>query len=237
MLDAVTATQLAMDFDQLKLQTISHNIANTSTPGYKKQIVDQLEFDQFLTGNVQSAQQQLLSSQKNTQGSFNQTHNDKDLAISGDGYFQVQNEQGVYYTRRGDFKINQRGELTTATGETLIGDGGVIQIDDHSFSVDTSGSVSIDKRKVAQIPIVRFQEANSLRYVGNGLYQTDESPIPINGKTRLLQGFLEQANVKSVDEMMDMMAMSRHFEASQRIMRTADNLLSTAINQLGEGNV
>lgn len=237
MLDAVTATQLAMDFDQLKLQAISHNIANTSTPGYKRQLVDQIEFDQFLTGNVQSAQQQLINAQQNTQGSFNQTHNEKDLAISGDGYFQVQNEQGVYYTRRGDFQINQRGELTTATGETLISNGGAIQIDDHSFNVDTSGSLSIDKRKVAQISLVRFEETNALRYVGNGLYQTDESPIPTDGKTRLLQGFVEQANVKSVDEMMDMMAMSRHFEASQRIMRAADSLLSTAINQLGEGNV
>ncbi|CEG57436.1 flagellar hook-basal body protein [Legionella fallonii] len=237
MFDAVTATQLAMEVDQLKLQTISQNVANMNTLGFKKQLVELNGFDEYLQPQTSNVDQQLQRSQIRTQGTFNQTHNMSDIALSGEGYFQVQSEQGIFYTRRGDFQINSYGELTTATGETLLGKGGTIKIDDATFTVDTQGRLFIDHRQIDQLNIVKFNNPNQLHYVGNGLYQSDESPIPTDHNTRILQGFVEQSNVKSIDEMMDMIKTSRHFEASQRVMRTADNLLATAINQLGEGNV
>ena len=85
--------------------------------------------------------------------------------------------------------------------------------------------------------MVQFEHTNDLRYVGNGLYQSEQPANPVTANTRIMQGFIEQSNVKSVDEMMDMVKLSRHFEASHRVMRLSDNLLSNAINQLGEGNV
>lgn len=237
MFDAITATQLAMEVDQLKLQSISQNVANMNTPGFKKQLVENNGFDDQLQTQMNSVVQQLQRSQIKTQGTFNQTHNPDDLALAGEGYFQVQSEQGIFYTRRGDFQVNHQGELATATGETLLGASGVVKIDDNDFTIDEQGALFIDHHKMDQLNIVQFNEPNQLRYVGNGLYQTDESPNPGNSNTRVLQGFIEQSNVKSIDEMMDMVKTSRHFEASQRVMRTADNLLATAINQLGEGNV
>lgn len=237
MIDALTATQLAMDYDQLKLQSISQNISNINTPGFKRGVVENAGFDEHLLPNVNSMVQQLDQSQIRTQGTFTQTHNPNDIAISGNGYFQVQSEQGVFYTRRGDFQVNSNGELTTATGETVLGKGGVIKIDDHAFTIDAQGALLIDHHKVDQLNIVTFNQSNDLRYVGNSLYQSEASPIPVGSDTRVLQGFIEQSNVKSIDEMMDMVKTSRHFEANQRVMRTADSLLATAINQLGEGNV
>lgn len=226
MFDAITATQLAMEFDQLKLQSISHNVANMNIPGFKKQLVEHNGFDE-----------QLQHLQIKTQGTLNQTHSPTDIALTGEGYFQVQNDQGIFYTRRGDFQINNQGELTTATGETLLGKSGVIKVEDTQFTIDSQGALLIEHHKVDQLNIVQFKQSQLLRYAGNGLYQTDESPDPCEGTTRVLQGFIEQSNVKSIDEMMDMVKISRHFEASQRVMRTSDNLLATAINQLGEGNV
>ncbi|WP_058535505.1 flagellar hook-basal body protein [Legionella saoudiensis] len=237
MFDAITATQLAMDVDQLKLQSISQNISNMNTPAFKRQLAETGAFTNYLQVNMNQAAQQIEQGQIKTQGLLSQTHNPKDLAISGDGYFQVQGEQGIFYTRRGDFQVNAQGELTTATGETVLGKGGVIKIDDHAFTIDTQGRLFIDHHQVDQLNLVQFNKPDLLRYAGNGLYQSDESPIPAGANTRLLQGFVEQSNVKSMDEMMDMVKTSRHFEASQRVMRTADSLLATAINQLGEGNV
>ena len=237
MFDAITATQLAMEVDQLKLQSISQNVANMNTPGFKKQLVEQNGFAEHLHVEMNNVVQELQRSQIKTQGTFNQTHNPNDMALAGDGYFQVQSEQGVFYTRRGDFQVNSQGELATATGESLLGKGGVVKIDDNSFTIDAQGALFIDHHKMDQLNVVQFNQPDQLRYVGNGLYQTDESPIPADSNTRVLQGFIEQSNVKSIDEMMDMVKTSRHFEASQRVMRTADNLLATAINQLGEGNV
>ncbi|MFI4962441.1 MAG: flagellar hook-basal body protein [Legionellales bacterium] len=237
MLDAITATQLAMDFDQLHIQTLSHNVTNMNTPGFKRQLIDGIAFDEHLRPQTNSLLNQLHQSELTTQGTLSQTHTSTDLAISGGGYFQVQGEQGIYYTRRGDFQINSQGELATATGETLLGTNGVVKVENASFNIDTQGALSIDNRKVDQLNLVRFNQPEQLNYLGNGLYSTQESPIPIDGSTRVLQGFIEQSNVKSIDEMMDMITISRHFEANQKVMRTADNLLSTAINQLGEGNV
>jgi flagellar basal-body rod protein FlgF len=237
MFDAITATQLAMEIDQLKLQSISQNVANMTTPGFKKQAVEQSGFDEQLHVQMNNVVQQLQRFQTLTQGTFSQTHNQNDIALAGKGYFQVQSEQGIFYTRRGDFQVNNKGELATATGESLLGKGGVIKIDENVFTLDAQGTLFIDHHQLDQLNIVQFNQPNQLQYVGNGLYQTDESPIPTDSNTRVLQGYIEQSNVKSIDEMMDMVKISRHFEASQRVMRTADNLLATAINQLGEGNV
>lgn len=237
MFDAIKATQLAMDFDQLKLQSISQNISNMNTPGFKKQLVETSEFDSQLQASMAQVIQQLDHAQIKTQGLVNQTQNPKDFAISGMGYFQVQGERGTFYTRRGDFQVNNQGELITATGETVLGKGGVIKVDDHSFTVDSQGALFINHQQVDQLNIVQFNQPSLLRYTGNGLYQSDESPHSAGANTQILQGFIEQSNVKSIDEMLDMVKTSRHFEANQKVMRIADNLLATTINQLGEGNV
>lgn len=237
MLDAISASQLAMDMDQLKFQSISQNIANMNTPGFKKQAVEQMGFDEHLQPEMSALISQTQPMQIKTQGSFSQTQNPKDLAISGDGYFQVQSDKGIFYTRRGDFTVNAQGELATATGEILLGQSGALRVHDNAFTVNAQGTLIISGQTLDKLNLVQFNQPQALRYLGNGLYQSDETPTPCNGQTRILQGFIEQSNVKSIDEMMDMVKTSRHFEANQRIMRTADNLLATAINQLGEGNV
>lgn len=237
MLDAISASQLAMELDQLKLQSITQNVANTNTPGFKRQTVEHVAFADYLSPSITSTAEHIQREQFNTQGTLTQTERPTDLALSGDAYFQVQNEQGVYYTRRGDCQINAKGELTTAHGDLLLGKSGAIQVDDNTFTIDRQGTIFIDHHKVDQLNIVHFNQTQSLRYVGNGLYQSYDATTPADGTARVLQGFIEQANVKSIDEMMDMTRISRHFESSQHVLRAANNLLASAINQLGEGNV
>lgn len=236
MLDALSASQGALHIDELKLQLISHNVANMSTPGFKKQLLDHIPFENYLTSNLQNIMAHTMQSTIDTQGTLDQTHKSTDLALSGGGYFQVQNDKGLFYTRRGDFTINQHGELTTRTGETVLGKRGVIKVDDQEFTIDKQGQVFIDQHKIDELNIVQFTQPLATNYLGNGLYETNELPKPAEHTVRVLQGFIEQSNVTSLDEMMDMIKFSRHFEANQRIMRTANELITTAINQLGESH-
>lgn len=237
MLDAITATQVAMLQDQLRLQSISQNVSNMQTPGYKRQLIESTGFDQQFHAQMETVNQQMQFATQNVQGTFVQSQRPTELALAGDGYFQVQTDEGVLYTRRGDFHVNEHGELATATGALLLGKSGSLRVEDNAFTIDSSGGVYVDNHKIDQVNMVTFDHPEQLNYLGQGLYESVETPQPVDGSTRLLQGHLEQSNVKSIDEMMNMVKASRHFEASQRVMRTADNLLSTAINQLGEGNV
>ena len=230
MLDAITATQVAMLQDQLRLQSISQNTSNMQTPGYKRQLIDSMGFDEQI-----HAQMNLVT--ENRQGTLVQSGLPNELALSGDGYFEVQTDNGIFYTRRGDFHVNENGELVTVTGAKLLGKGGILRVNDNPYHIDVHGGLFIDNRLVDQINIVQFSKPETLHYQGQGLYHSVEVPRQATNTTHVRQGYLEQSNVTSIDEMMEMVKTSRHFEASQRIMRTADDLLSFAIQQLGEGNV
>lgn len=237
MIDAIDLSQFAMNVDQLKLQTLSHNTANINTPGYKKEHLELNAFSELLGADITHALEHVDKELINTQGALNQTNKTTDIALSGAGYFQVQGEYGTFFTRRGDFHLNAQGELVTATGERVQGLSGTIQLDGDSFSIDRQGVISINQQKIDQLFIAHFEHPEHLIEIGNGLYQTEEAPENAAGHTKILQGFLEQANTKSVDEILEMVSTSRHFEACQRILRTADTMLAGAINQLGEGNV
>lgn len=237
LIDAIQATQIAMIQDQLRLQTINQNISNMQTPGYKRQILETPSFGEQLIAETLTVSQQIETAPITTQGTMVQSQNNHDLAIAGDGFFTVQTEEGIFYTRRGDFHVNEKGELCSATGALILGKSGVIRVDDYPFRIDQQGIVYIDNHKIDQLNLVQFNQTQSLLYRGQGLYETSELPKPVDSNTQILQGFIEQSNVKSVDEMLDLVKITRHFEASQRIMHAADHLLSTAINQLGEGNV
>lgn len=237
MLDAITATQVAMIQDQLRLQSISQNISNMQTPGYKRQTLDNVGFDEQLQANSETVSQSMQISAQTMQGTLVQSRLPHELALAGDGFFEVQTEAGIFYTRRGDFHINESGELATPTGARVLGKSGVVRLDDNAFTINKIGEIFVDNRRVDQLNVLQFSHAQELSYLGEGLYESEDSPLPNAGSTQILQGYLEQSNVKSLDEMMEMVKTSRHYEATQRVMRTADGLLSTAINQLGEGNV
>ena len=237
MLDAITATQVAMLHDQLRLQSISQNISNMQTPGYKRQLIENQGFDEQFHAQMSNVSQQMQLSTQLQQGAFVQSKHPHELSLAGDGFFEVQTDEGTFYTRRGDFHVNEQGELATATGAKLLGKGGALRVDDNAFTIDANGGLFIDNHKIDQVNVVQFAHPQQLSYHGQGLYESHEAPLPTNSTTHVMQGYLEQSNVKSIDEMMAMVTTARHFEASQRVMRTADSLLSTAINQLGEGNV
>jgi flagellar basal body rod protein FlgG len=226
MLELISTIQTGMLQDQARLLSISQNVSNMHTPGYKRQILESSSFDKAL--------QSLENSQ---QGTLVQTKNQYDLALTDTGFFEVQSEKNLLYTRRGDFHINAQAMLSTATGELVQGRGGNIQINNPDFTVDSDGNIYSANILVDKLNVVQFKTPETLEYLGQGLYSSTEISDFNLSDTKVIQGSLEQANVKSIDEMINLLKTSRHFEAMQKIMKTANHLITTAINQLGEGNV
>jgi len=227
---AISTMQQAMNQDQLHLRSITHNIANMETPAYKRQLSNTQPFEQLL-------QTATPIHHVFTQGTLKETGNPAHLAIKDDSFFQVKTEAGFLYTRRGDFTVNDQGKLVTSSGALLMGKQGDIQVDSADFVINTAGEIFLHDQKIDQIQLVQFSKLQSLQYVGDGLFKTEEKPALATGIQPLLQGSLETANVKSLEEMAHLTQIARHFETTQRVLKIADNLRASAISQLGATHV
>ncbi|MCK9222372.1 MAG: flagellar basal-body rod protein FlgG [Limnochordia bacterium] len=248
-----------MTAQELSIATISNNLANVNTSGFKKSRVD---FQDLLyqtvrysgTPVVQGAQiptgiqvghgVRPVSTQKIfTQGDYQQTDNPLDLVIEGEGFFQVTMPDGsTAYTRDGALKLDSEGRLVTSDGFVLEPE---IVIPDNALdiSVSTDGTVSVltsdseAAQEVGRITLVRFINPAGLRNIGrNLLKQTSASGEAIFGTPGLegfgtvAQGYLEMSNVKVVEEMVSMITAQRAYEVNSKAIQASDEMLQTANN-------
>ncbi len=246
---------------QTNIDVISHNMANINTPGFKKSVAHfSTLFSQVLRapgaklsdGNISPTGVQVglgveLSSTAKSfgMGSLANTSNDLDLAVEGDGFFQVQMPDGsIAYTRSGNFQINgQNGNITTAQGYPLypaisLGN----DVKDVSISPDglvqvTRASESASQDQVGTIRLARFVNPAGLLDASDNLYkQTIASGTPFEGNPmsegygQLRQGFLEQSNVKVVEEIVSMISAQRAYEANSNVIKASDEMLRQANN-------
>ncbi|MDD9898160.1 MAG: flagellar basal-body rod protein FlgG [Candidatus Melainabacteria bacterium] len=250
-----------MQAQQTNIDVISHNLANINTTSFKKSMAHfstlfsqvikapgaTLNNGQITPNGVQvGLGVQLDSTNKNfTIGSLNNTGNDLDIAIEGDGFFQVQMPNGnLAYTRDGNFQIDgQSGELVTNKGYSVfpnINLGNNIQ----SVNISEDGNVQVTRAgqfnqvdNVGSIRLARFVNPAGLIEMSDNLYQqTLASGRPIEGTPLednlggLRQGFLEGSNVKVVEEIVNMIAAQRAYEASSNVIRASDEMLQQANN-------
>ena len=178
-----------------------------------------------------------------TQGDLSSTGNQFDIAIEGDGFFQITRPDGTLaYTRNGSFRLDQNGQMVTADG-FLLAPGITIPPDSLGVTVGQDGTVSVKQpgnavpANVGQVIAVRFPNNGGLRATGQGLYEeTQASGAPITGIFsqvgfgRLNQGFLESSNVSVVEQVVNMITAQRAYEASSKGITTADEMLSAAIS-------
>jgi len=238
-----------------RLQLISNNLANSNTVGFK---MDRANFKLINPADLPSQTAQnssdLAASRAHlfwnnfsmytdhSNGALKRTDNDFDLALVGKGFFCVQTPDGVQYTRKGDFTLNSEGVLVTRNGWPVLGDGGEITIDSTEnphkyakFAVDEQGNVSMDGKQVDSLRIVEFAELNRLTKAGDTLFKP---PAAGPGETkaeniRVSQGFIELSNVDSVKMMTEMIEVLRGYESYQKVIQSADETYSQAINQVG----
>ena len=238
--------------EQHRMDTLSNNLANSTTVGFKKEgstsqaFSDVLAYrlkDPTIGANIPKRMGVNTPGVKigenytdYSQGSFKITDNSYDLALSGDGFFTIEftnkaGETSTKFTRDGSFTLTEEGWLVTKDGNFVMGDNGRIQIDPlKETKIDTTGTIYQDDVAVAKLRIVDFEDYNYLEKYGENLLQ------PVEGATYQnpnIKGYLEMSNVQIVTEMVDLIAITRQYEANQKIIQSYDKTLDIAANQLG----
>jgi len=244
---------------QRYVEIISNNLSNINTTGYKKvrpEFQDLLyetlkpAGGVFRTGveplnEVQiGSGTELISTKKIfLQGDVQVTNNQLDLAINGEGFFILRKPDNSFvYTRDGSFQLNRNGEIVNSQG-LLLEPGFRIPEDTMEIQISVDGIVSIlqsgnnDFQTIGQLELARFINPGGLRSIGNNLYlETPSSGSVIFSQPgafntgELIQGHLETSNVDIVEEMVNMITAQRAYEVNSKSVRTADDILGTAVN-------
>lgn len=209
---------------QEKQKNLSANTANVTTPGFKYQELIQSTLPSEVAlnhaGGVRMNQRQELGDFTfgnqideavihMDEGNLQETGIPTDYAINGDGFFTVDSPNGVLYTQNGRFTVNETGQLVTAEGYTVQTPGGQPVI--TSFGANVNGLESVD----------------------NG-YFTGAGGIVDDGNSTLYQGYLESSNIEMADVMVDMLQITREFEANQKVLQASNETLQKATNEIGK---
>ena len=215
---------------ELKMEMIINHLANVSTTGFK---ADVLSFDEMLQANM---------SIDFSQGGFIPTGNSLDLAINGDGFFKIQTQRGIRYTRNGTFTLNRDNMLVTQNGDLVLGDRGPISIQGGRVEINDSGEIWVEDEvtgtmgMVGKPAIVDFAQKDRFTKEGESLFIYNGSPLDeiVPEGVIVRQGELEMPNVSTVVEMTKMTETMRSYEFCMKTLQAMDETDSKAINELGK---
>lgn len=223
------------------MDVIANNIANVSTPGYKRESVRFEQYLQRVTPAEGERSGQTLSFVRDagvtrdlSGGRLEQTGAPFDIAINGSGFFVVQTSAGERYTRNGHFTLNADGTLVTETGDPVLGDGGPISItaDDGDVSIGADGTVSGSQGQIGKLRVVDFANPRALVKQGDSLYSATATANPATNAS-LSQGMLESSNVQPVIEIARMIEVMRAYEATSSLEQSSSDMKRQAIQKLG----
>ncbi|MFW5832485.1 MAG: flagellar basal-body rod protein FlgF [Pseudomonadota bacterium] len=219
-----------------QLATIANNIANANTTGF---LAEEMSFEAVLqraSRDVDIAYVQDISPRPDlTEGEIKVTQSPLDLAIAGDGFFAVETDAGIRYTRAGHFRLDEENRLVTFDGQPVLDDGDQpIELpgdDPSAVQVAADGTMSMDGEIFATLKRARFLEPERLVREGAMLFASDEAPLPADGAT-VYQGALEASNVQPILEMTNMMRTTRAFEATQKLIESQHDLSRQTVERL-----
>lgn len=245
---------------QNRMDTMTNNLANTDTVGFKKEGATSQSFSEELAFRIKDPTTPAYANHIGsmslgvkigenytdwTQGSFRITRSTYDLAISGSGFFNIEytNKNGetmTMYTRDGGFNVNTEGYLVNDNGDYVLGitAGGAqerIQIDPVKDTViDELGNLYQDDELVATVMVTDFADYNYLAKYGENYYQAIEGAEIQEANVKVHSGYLEQSNVEAVQEMVNMITIQRNYEANQKVITTYDRSMDITANQIGK---
>lgn len=256
---ALRTAAAGMAAQQLNVDTIAHNLANVNTTGFKK---SRAEFQDLMYQTLKASAGASSNSSRETneiqvgtgtapmatqksfaQGDLQSTSNPFDLAISGEGFFQIRRPDGtVAFTRDGSFKLSADGTLVTSQG--LVLEPGVsITSDAKSLSISREGVIEASEAnseamtRVGQLELAKFVNVAGLKAIGSNLFtETPASGSPIVGTAgtegfgEIQQGYLESSNVDVVEEMVGMIVAQRAYEINSKTVKTVEDMLQMANN-------
>lgn len=255
MLRGLYTASTGMTNEQKRLDIISNNIANAATVGYKEENVTSQAFEEMLTIKIRDNSEAYLDKPIGsmslgvklgevytdyTQGPLRTTGNTYDLAVDGKGFFQVRvvdknGNESVRYTRNGSFKMTSSGFITDSEGNNLQGENGDVQVpvDAAEVAISVDGTVYADGAAVDRINLYDFENYDYLRKIGDVSYAAIDGAVMVDAAGTIRQGFTEQSNVNAVSEMVDMITITRAYEANQKVIRTVDTIIDKAVNSVG----
>ncbi len=225
--------------DQIRQDVIANNLANATTAGFKGDVAVGEAFPSMLINQIQNGSpvgelglgSRITETATNgSQGAIVQTGNTYDLAIAGDGWFSVQGPAGKAYTQNGAFTVDAKGQLVTADALPVLDTNGrPVNVGGDNAVISPDGEVSVDGRQVAKLAVTAL-DPKRLHQLGDNLYT---GTVQKNAPTgRVEQGYLEQSNVNSVKEMVDLISTMRSFEAGQKAVTSIDDSLGKAVNDV-----
>ena len=228
---------------QKRLDVVSNNLANATTTGYKKEGLTTQSFKDVYGIKVKDETVGYINQNIGTlnlgakigesfrswdQGSFQNTGNTFDFALSGSGLFSISftnkaGETSTLYTRDGSFQMNREGYLVTKDGDFVLGENGPIQLptDFEKLTVEESGEI---------YALVDFENYDYVEAYGENLYRAVDGATQTDATATVNQGYLEASNINVVTEMVDMISIARDFESNQKIMNTIDEMLGKMVS-------
>ena len=264
---------------QRNVETIANNVANANTPGFKK---DQLAFKEYLkvlekgledinlprrewspdefyhSQGAEKAQVKIDGTYTNhQQGQLSPTGNHLDFALHGKGFFEILTPNGIRYSRRGTFTLNNQGQLVTSQGHPVLSQLDLAAIENAGENapdqianpqnriiqfplnigkptINLQGEIFGNGQKVADLSIVENNDNHALRKEGQSNFiNKDFKNINVDPpKTAVHQGFVEQSNVNAVQEMSALIKANRHFESIQKVIKAYDQISGKSVNDI-----
>lgn len=257
MLKGLYTAYTGMLNEQHRMDTLTNNLANADTVGFKKEGATSQSFADLLAVKIKDASIGMKLVQpigfnnpgvkigENYtdfgQGSYRVTGNTYDLALNGRGFFTIEftnkaGETSTMYTRAGQFTLNREGYLVTEDGDYVLDtQSRRIQLDTLTDStIDRDGTIYQNGVAVAQIGLTDFEDYNYLEKYGETYYRPVQGATITPANAAINSGYLEMANVQIVSEMVNLIAITRAYESNQKIIQTYDSSLEIAVTQLGK---
>ena len=249
MIKSLGTAEKAMQLQQNRIDALANNLANVNTAGFK-QILNRVaevggnppaqgEGDEAPAGLRRPSVEPTLTmyhALDDRPGTVRPTGRDTDVAVMGEGYFEVSTPGGTAFTRHGSFMLDAEQRLTTPDGHDVMGEKGPIRLEEGStFSIANDGAVMIDGKLHDRLKLVAFDDSSRLEHLGGSLvkppaglgYRTLEAAEVV-----VAQGHLEGSNVNPVDTLIAMIAAQRAFEVQSKVLTTEDQMLEKSVNEL-----
>jgi flagellar basal-body rod protein FlgF len=228
---------------QRRMEAVANNLANIATTGFKS---DNFAFEVDIEDPARAAEmpkdirfvREAGLVRDMSQGAIQMTGAPLDVAIQGNGFFAVQNDDGsTAYTRNGAFTLSSDGRLVTQSGKAVLGESGApltFDLRGEQPVIDSQGAITVAGVEAGRLGIFSFAAPEGLEKVGDNLYTANGQTATKSEDARVVQGGLENSNVRAVVELARMIEISRAYESAARMVNNDDELRKNALQTLGK---
>lgn len=228
---------------QTQMNVIANNLANINTAGFKRDNVHMEEFKIPVAEMTELSHKYKSLSYVHDRstvkdlsaGPIKQSGNELDVAISGEGWFVINTTEGERYTRNGEFKLNAEGTLITNQGNKVLGEAGEITFDQSETGITFArdGTISTSSGIKGKIRVVKFDNEQVMKKEGLNLFSSQQPATPLEA-LNIMQGMIEQSNVKPVLELTKMIETQRAYTTQAKMMQKTEELKTAAITKLAQ---